>query len=289
MLAPIDIDLVRHLVDTQFPQWSHLPVRAVDVDGWDNRTFRLGEEFAVRLPSAAGYVPQVRKELEWLPHIASGLSLPVPEVVALGHPDTDYPYEWTVRRWIDGIPVRDLARLDRMRFADDIAELLHELGSLDATRGPGPGPHSAGRGAPLSQWDVEVDSALRLLEDRLDTHQARVLWKDAREATFEGPPRWFHGDVAVGNLLTRRSRLSAVIDFGCSGIGDTACDLTIAWTFLRPEEREAFRVAIDVDDGTWARGRGWALWKALITVDSTDAEQSRISRFTLRQLGIGEE
>lgn len=29
--------------------------------------------------------------------------------------------------------------------------------------------------------------------------------------------------------------------------------------------REAFRRALPLDKATWARGRGWALWKALIT------------------------
>ena len=60
-------------------------------------------------------------------------------------------------------------------------------------------------------------------------------------------------------------RLAAVIDFGCSGVGDPACDLAIAWTFLSGQSREAFRVALPLDAATWARGRGWALWKALIT------------------------
>jgi aminoglycoside phosphotransferase (APT) family kinase protein len=76
---------------------------------------------------------------------------------------------------------------------------------------------------------------------------------------------WVHGDVAAGNLLVRDGRLAAVIDFGCSGVGDPACDLVIAWTFLSGQSREAFRVALPLDAGTWARGRAWALWKALIT------------------------
>jgi len=57
-----------------------------------------------------------------------------------------------------------------------------------------------------------------------------------------------------------------VIDFGCSGVGDPACDVTIAWTLLSGESREAFRTALSVDSATWARGGGWALWKALITL-----------------------
>jgi aminoglycoside phosphotransferase (APT) family kinase protein len=57
-----------------------------------------------------------------------------------------------------------------------------------------------------------------------------------------------------------------VIDFGSSGVGDPACDVVIAWTLLHGESRDAFRAALGVDAGTWSRGRGWALWKALITL-----------------------
>ena len=85
-------------------------------------------------------------------------------------------------------------------------------------------------------------------------------------ARWDGAPVWFHGDVAEGNLLVRDGRLAAVIDFGTSGAGDPACDVVIAWTFLDGAGRTAFRRGLALDDATWARGRGWALWKAAITV-----------------------
>jgi aminoglycoside phosphotransferase (APT) family kinase protein len=90
------------------------------------------------------------------------------------------------------------------------------------------------------------------------------IWQSALRAAWDGRPVWFHGDVASGNLLVRGGALAAVIDFGTCGVGDPACDLAIAWTLLSGASREAFRDRIGVDSGTWARGRGWALWKALI-------------------------
>jgi len=42
--------------------------------------------------------------------------------------------------------------------------------------------------------------------------------------------------------------------------------VTIAWTLFSGESRRAFRDALGVDDATWERGRGWALWKALFEV-----------------------
>jgi aminoglycoside phosphotransferase (APT) family kinase protein len=67
-----------------------------------------------------------------------------------------------------------------------------------------------------------------------------------------------------------------VLDFGSSGVGDPACDMVIAWTFLHGRSRDRFRAELGVDRGTWSRGRGWALWKALITLakDRTDADRA---------------
>ena len=58
----VDVLLVQRLVAAQFPQWAALPIRAVDNDGWDNWTFRLGDRMKVRLPSAIGYSEQAEKE-----------------------------------------------------------------------------------------------------------------------------------------------------------------------------------------------------------------------------------
>jgi len=58
----IDESLVAALIADQFPQWAGLPLSRVLPGGWDNRTFRLGEDLLVRLPSAAAYAAQVEKE-----------------------------------------------------------------------------------------------------------------------------------------------------------------------------------------------------------------------------------
>lgn len=92
------------------------------------------------------------------------------------------------------------------------------------------------------------------------------VWDEAVSTAWPDQPVWVHGDVAPGNLLVCQGRLAAVIDFGCCGVGDPACDVVIAWTLLSTGSRDAFRSALNVDAATWARGRGWALWKALITL-----------------------
>ena len=255
--AGIDAALVRRLLAEQFPQWRDLPVRPVEADGWDNRTYRLGSELSVRLPTADGYVPGVAKENRWLPVLAPLLPLPVPEPVAHGVASATFPRPWSVRRWIDGAPAGD--GIDQEQFALDLARFLVVLRAVDAEDGPVAGEHSFHRGGSLAAYDEETRACLARLE--LDD---RGAWDAALATTWNRPDVWFHGDVAVGNLLVSQGRLAAVIDFGTCGVGDPACDLVIAWTFLDTPARLIFRREVDLDEDTWARARGWALWKALL-------------------------
>jgi aminoglycoside phosphotransferase (APT) family kinase protein len=242
-------------------------VTPVEVDGWDNRTYRLGPDMTVRLPTAAGYVPAVAKENQWLPRLAPALPVAVPTVLGAGVPGEGYPYPWSVRRWLPG-ETADPARIgDLAQFAVSVAQFLRALRRCDATGGPHAGAHSFYRGASPAHYDDETRRCLAELGGRVDTARATAVWEAALAAPYTGPPVWFHGDVAAGNLLVAAGRLTAVIDFGTSGVGDPACDLVIAWTMFSGASRRAFRHAVDLDEGAWARARGWALWKALLTAD----------------------
>jgi len=262
----IDVALVRQLIATQFPRWADLPVTPVAEGGWDNRTFHLGAHMTVRLPSAAAYSLQVEKEQRWLPKLAPRLPLPIPVPLAMGRPGAGYPWPWSIYQWLDG----EIATTDRIanlsQFAANLSQFLVALQRVDATGGPPPGPHNFFRGGPLTVYDAETRQALETLDSTIDTGAAAAVWEAALAATWHGAPVWFHGDVSAGNLLVKGGTLSAVIDFGTSGVGDPACDLSIAWTFFAGESREMFRAALPLDTATWARGRGWTLWKALITL-----------------------
>jgi aminoglycoside phosphotransferase (APT) family kinase protein len=269
--AAITPVLAARLVAAQFPRWAQLPVTPVDLDGWDNTTFRLGEGLSVRLPSGDEYSAQVDKEHRWLPVLAPQLPLPIPEPLAKGVPGCGFPRPWSVYRWLAGehATVERVADLDR--FATDLGDFLGTLYEIDSARGPGAGKHNFWRGGPLTIYDAETREAISALRGEIDADAATKVWEAALAATWHGPSVWIHGDVAASNLLVVDGRLSAVIDFGCSAVGDPACDLTIAWTFFSGASRSAFREGLPLDDGTWARGRGWALWKALITLVALNA------------------
>jgi aminoglycoside phosphotransferase (APT) family kinase protein len=273
--ALITPELVRGLLREQFPQWAELPVTRVDLDGWDNTTFRLGDDMSVRLPSGDAYVAQVDKEQQWLPVLAPLLPLPIPQPLAKGVASATFPRPWSVYRWIPGKLATDVGVTDLERFAADVAAFLRALRRIDASDGPAAGAHSHGRGGPVARWDGQTRDAIAAVDDRIDAQAAIAAWDRALHAEFTGSPVWVHGDVVATNLLVCDRALSAVIDWGCSAVGDPACDVAIAWTLFHRASRRTFRDSLDVDDGTWERGRGWALWKTLLELHHGAAFDAR--------------
>jgi aminoglycoside phosphotransferase (APT) family kinase protein len=273
--------LVTRLLTRQFPQWAHLPVRRVEADGIDNTTFRLGDTMSVRMPTGDWYSKQVEKEQRWLPVLAPQLPRPIPVPLAQGVPGVGYPWPWSVYRWLDGVPLMACPVADLARLAADVADFLAALYAVDAAGGPGPGEHNFYRGGPLTVYDAETRAALDALRGHIDTAAAADVWATALNASWHGTPVWFHGDIAPGNLLVSHGQLSAVIDFGTSGIGDPSCDTVLAWTVLSGDSRRAFAERLPIDEATWARGRGWAIWKAMIVLvqaldsDPADAQECK--------------
>lgn len=168
--------VVAQLVREQFPQWADRPVTPVLPGGWDNRTFRLGDDLAVRLPSAARYVAGVEKEHVWLPRLAPHLPLPVPMPLAIGAPGAGCPWPWSVRPWIPGRPAAPERIDDLAAFARDVARFLCALWSVDATGGPAAGEHSFHRGGRLAVYDGETRRAVTTLSARIDARAATGIW-----------------------------------------------------------------------------------------------------------------
>ncbi|MCH9634684.1 MAG: hypothetical protein S4CHLAM7_14380 [Chlamydiae bacterium] len=264
MQPVIDVSLVHHLIASQFPDWRDLPVEPVAMSGWDNRTFHLGKEMLVRLPSAADYELQVEKEHKWLPKLAPALPVSIPVPLAIGKPEHGYPWKWSIYRWLEGETVASTPVSDLVAFATDLSSFLNALHRIDTTGGPSPGLHSFYRGGSLATYDADMQRAIHSLKGKVDSSLATDIWERALSTSWKKPPVWVHGDISAGNLLVQKGKLGGVIDFGQLSIGDPACDLAINWTLLQGESRTAFQNGLSLDKDTWARARGWTLWKALV-------------------------
>lgn len=258
--VPTSPGLVRRLLAAQMPQWATLPVSEVPSAGTDNALFRLGDELSVRMPRVDWAKGQVEKEFAWLPTLAPHLPLAISTPTAKGEPGEGYPWTWGVYRWLEGEPATPDRIEDPLRAASDLATFLRALHRIDASDGPAAGSHNVGRGLPLATRDAVTRASIPEWDGVLDTEKLTATWEAATAAPqWPGPPVWVHGDLQGGNLLAKDGQLSAVIDWGTLGTGDPACDLVVAWSMFGHEAREVFREAMQPDEASWARARGWAV------------------------------
>ncbi|MFB9345867.1 aminoglycoside phosphotransferase family protein [Streptomyces heliomycini] len=263
---PVDVGLVRRLVAGQFPQWEGLAVARFPSGGTVNAMYRLGEGMVVRLPLVPGGADDVLVERTWLPRLAPHLPTAVPEVLGEGEPTEGYPWPWSVYRWLAGENPEAGALSEPVPLAEDLAGFVAAMRSITL-----PGAPRAHRGGPVASLDAETRAAIEELrgipQEGVDCEAATAVWEEALRAPgWDGPPVWLHADLMPGNLLVDGGRLTSVIDFGCLGTGDPACDLFPAWNLLPAGARDVFREALDVDDATWVRGRGRTLSQALIAL-----------------------
>ncbi|OJV80373.1 MAG: phosphotransferase [Cellulomonas sp. 73-92] len=232
----VDEALVRALLAGQHPDLAGLPlVRAAQ--GWDNVTFRLGDDLAVRLPARAVAAPLVEHEQRWLPVLAPLLPVAVPVPVRLGRPGRGFPWPWSVVAWIEGTPADELTAAERDVWAAELA------GALAALHRPAPAeaPANPFRGVPLATRDDVVSA-------RLAAHPAHDVlldtWRQGLAApAWDGPAVWLHGDPHPANLLAADDGLAGILDFGDVAAGDPASDLGAAWATFTATGRARFWAA----------------------------------------------
>jgi aminoglycoside phosphotransferase (APT) family kinase protein len=259
-----DVALVRRLLAGQFPEWAELSVDPVVSYGTDHDIYRLGDHLAARLPRIAWATKQAAMEAEWLPKLAPHLPLAIPVQLAMGQPAEGYPFEWSVYEWLPGENANGTID-DLDQAAVDLAAFVTALRGVDATDAH-VRPRGS-RGSPLAELDKPARRAIAELGDRIDTDVAARSWEESLSASaWDGEELWVHGDLLPGNLLVVDGRLSAVIDFGGLNVGDPACDLQPAWNVFARDSRARYRAELQVDDASWLRGRGWALFQAVMAL-----------------------
>jgi aminoglycoside phosphotransferase (APT) family kinase protein len=277
--------LVRSLLGSQFPEWADLPLARVLPAGSDNVIYRLGADMSVRLPGGEWAAGHAAKEHYWLPRLAPHLPLPVPVPLGVGTPAFGYPWDWSVSRWLPGETATVEGLADPVRTATELAEFLTALQSALPVESAAPNPHDEVTGVSLTKRDRATRAAIAAVGDTFDAPGLTAVWDSAlRAPAWDRAPVWFHGDLHLGNLLVSGGYLCAVIDFAGLGAGDPACDLTIAWNLLSPETRPVFRAALQVDDSTWTRAKGWALTTGLNAYTSYAASNPLVAKNTRRQI-----
>lgn len=257
----VSVDLVARLLAEQAPHLAHLMPVEVDAQGSSNAVHRLGEGLCTRLPRAERFVEDLERECRWLAHLAPHVSLAVPEVVAVGRPGCGYPFPWAIYRWVEGRPYDAGLVGDQAGAGAGLARFVDGLRCA-----PRPVDAPPGGRAPLGSLAGETRGALGACAPELGAggvEAALAAWQQALASpVWDGRPVWVHADLLPLNLTVTNGGLHGVIDFGTVGVGDPAADVIAAWTLFGPEGRTAYREALQIDEGTWARGRGYALHQA---------------------------
>lgn len=273
---PIDLALVRQLVDRTFPAYAEDDLRHLNDSGSSNALFRLGNDKLVRLPRQPGGGATIDKEVAWLPFVAGRVTVDTPMVVGVGEPGPDYPERWAITTWLPGARPRTPRSILRDTgtdaLAEDLVRFLTELRGVDVPeRANGDEALSSYRGLPLGDLDAAFRTSAgqcRELGIGLDIDEALRVWDQAVDASrgVEPAESWYHGDLLVENLLLKNTGgLAAVLDFGCLAVGNPTVDLVVAWEALDEAGRHVLRRALEIDDATWTASRGWALLIAMIT------------------------
>ena len=272
--AEVDVTpaLVRALLTEQCPDLAASGLEPLAF-GWDNVSYRLGDDLLVRLPRRALAAPLVEHEQRWLPTIVDRVPLPIPAPVVAGRPGAGYPWAWSVVPYLPGEPAAVTPPRDPGAAAEALGRFVAALHAAPAVGLP----HNPYRGGPLADRDEAVRSRLAQLHDVVDVAAVEARWEAALAApVHDGPPVFLHGDLHPANLLVTDGRLSAVIDFGDLTAGDPATDLAAGWMLFGEDARPAFRAAVgDPDADTWDRARGWALNHAVACLASS-ADNARM-------------
>lgn len=252
---PTSKELVRALLQSQYPVLADEPIASEALHGTDNDVYRLGLNHSVRLPIIDWAIANEDRMRPWLSWLQDRLNIDVPVPLYYGEPDCGFPHTWSIYPWFEGTTLE--FGVEDPQVAQDIAAFLQQIRTLPTESVPtaGRSPHA-------------LDANVRECLDQLTVEDRReeliAFWESfMKTPAWDGDGSlWMHGDVAPGNLVFKDGCFVAAIDWSGLGVGDPANDLQVAWNMLTGEARSAFREAMSVDDQTWYRARARAFAQA---------------------------
>jgi aminoglycoside phosphotransferase (APT) family kinase protein len=237
----VDEELARGLL-AQFPDLEVESLRPF-AEGWDYTILLVNERWTFRFPRREIAVPGVRREIAVLPELAPLLPIPVPVPVFVGQPSADFPWPFFGSELLPGRELGE-AELDdaaRVEIGRSLASFLRRLHDAEVAYQL---PRDANRRADMS---VRVPRT----RGQLDELAAVGLWRhpDSVDRLLEAAERLppsgalavVHGDLHFRQVLVGEdASATGVIDWVDVCRSDPAIDLSMLWSYLPREGREAF-------------------------------------------------
>jgi len=254
----VDTQLVERLLEAQHPDLARRPLHLA-AEGWDNLTFRLGQDMAVRMPRRQASARLIENEQAWLPQFAPRLPIRIPSPVRVGVPGAGFNWHWSIVPWIEGDQALNAPL--RPTEAGRLGEFLRALHDLPM---PAAAPHNPYRGVALADRKSPISDRLSQLaaetEHRALARAASASFDVAADAVLASQRSWLHGDLHGKNILSDGGRIAAIIDWGDICAGDIATDLAALWIMFPTEAHGSFWDEYgEVSRATLHRAGGWAI------------------------------
>lgn len=212
-----------------------LRIKSADpiLEGWGNVVLEVNEELIFRFLRRPAAGEQFRRELELLPHLARRLSMPIPRLDFASETDATTPF---VR--YKKIPGKALVRelltpTHAPRYATDLGQFLTELHSFPTDLTSKLGVLCAGAETWRTGYEKFYERIRRevlplLTADERSSVQSRFEAYLNEAANFDCRPVMTHADLGAEHILCDpvQGRITGIIDWGDTQIGDPALDFT---------------------------------------------------------------
>jgi len=258
----INVDIVKNLINEQFPKYNDLPINEYDSTGTVNSIFRLGKDYCVRLPYLKEYEDSILKEHKILPYINKNVSIKIPQSIELGKPNSFYPYHWAIHSWIDGDCYENNKISNCPEIVSELVNFIKELHSIKLLKDA----PKAGR-KPLMELNSLTIDTLSNSKSEIAYQKTIKIWEIlVNTPVWDKNSVWIHADLLKPNILIKNNHILGIIDFGSAGIGDPAFDIIPAWAVFNKENRKIFRAKLQINDEIWNRACGYALHQAALII-----------------------
>lgn len=278
-------NMVKNLLFSQFPEFANLKIELLD-SGMDNKNYRLGSEFIIRMPGRISASRLILNEITWLPKLKDKLSLNIPAPFRVGMPDQDFPWYWTITPWFEGESA-DRNSLDETE-AFKLIEFLKKL----HIKNPDKAPENLYRGIPLLTKNSDVERRMKSLKlkTKLITDRIEENWCEAINEPHLTEKYLIHGDLHPGNIIVQKGKIEAIIDWGDITGGDPATDLACLWMlFERHEIRDEALNLYGASKSLIKRSIGWAIFFGTMFLDTglnSNSGHAGIGEFILKNLDM---
>ncbi|MQS06294.1 phosphotransferase family protein [Streptomyces alkaliphilus] len=232
----LDPERLRAHLDRERPGLVSGPLSASLIEGGrSNLTYRVTdgtEQWVVRRPPL-GHVLATAHDMAREHRVITALgptAVPVPGTVLLCEDPAVLGAPFYVMDLMPGVPYRDAAQLAALgpgRTRAVVTDLLDTLVALHGVEPGGVGLEDFGRpegylGRQLRRWEKQLAASRSRDLPGID----RLREELARRMPVSGPPAVVHGDYRLDNVLVdERDRITAVLDWEMSTLGDPLTDL----------------------------------------------------------------